>query len=87
MEKLNAVNLKKALWETLTGLKGGKIQYTDADAIASQAREIIRTSHRFTGVLQKVRVGCRARRAAAIRPAWLRTVRPGGYRAVDRARP
>ena len=45
MEKLNAVNLKKALWETLTGLKGGKIQYTDADAIASQAREIIRTTN------------------------------------------
>lgn len=45
MEKLNAINLKKALWETLSGLKAGKIQYTDADAIAAQAREIIRTTN------------------------------------------
>jgi len=45
MEKLTAVNLKKALWETLIGLKSGKVQYTDADAIASQAREIIRTTN------------------------------------------
>lgn len=45
MQKLTAVNLKKALWETLQNLQGGKIQYTDADAIASQAREIIRTTN------------------------------------------
>lgn len=45
MEKLTAINLKKALWETLKGLQTGKMQYTDADAIASQAREIIRTTN------------------------------------------
>lgn len=45
MEKLTAINLKKALWETLKGLQIGKVQYTDADAIASQAREIIRTTN------------------------------------------
>lgn len=45
MEKLTAVNLKNALWETLKGLQEGKVQYTDADAIASQAREIIRTTN------------------------------------------
>lgn len=45
MEKLNAVNLKKALWDTLQGIKSGKVQYTDADAIASQAREILRTTN------------------------------------------
>lgn len=45
MEKLTAVNMKKALWETLQGLKQGKVQYTDADAIASQAREILRTTN------------------------------------------
>jgi adenylate kinase len=45
MEKLTAVNLKNALWDTLQGLKDGKIQYTDADAISSQAREIIRTTN------------------------------------------
>lgn len=45
MEKLTAVNLKNALWGTLKGLQNGTVQYTDADAIASQAREIIRTSN------------------------------------------
>lgn len=43
MQKLTAVNLKNALWQTLNGLKDGKVQYTDADAIASQGREILRT--------------------------------------------
>ena len=45
MEKLTATNLKNALWATLKGLQEGKVQYTDADAIASQAREIIRTTN------------------------------------------
>lgn len=40
-QKLTATNLKDTLWETLQGVKDGKIQYTDADAIASQARSII----------------------------------------------
>lgn len=44
MEKqLTAVNLKNVLWETLNSVKSGKIQYADADAIASQSREILRT--------------------------------------------
>ena len=43
MEKLTAVNLKNALWGTLNDLKVGKVQYADADAIAAQSREIIRT--------------------------------------------
>lgn len=45
MEKLTAINLKNALWQTLKGLQTGAVQYTDADAIASQAREIIRTTN------------------------------------------
>ena len=40
-EKLTATNLKNSLWNTLQGVKNGEIQYTDADAIASQARSII----------------------------------------------
>lgn len=44
MEKqLTAVNLKNVLWETLNNVKNGKIQYADADAIAGQSREILRT--------------------------------------------
>ena len=42
-EKLTAVNLKAALWETLHGLKSDEIEPGKGDAIAVQAREIIRT--------------------------------------------
>ncbi len=40
---LTAVNLKDALWDTLNELKTGSVQPGQADAIASQAREILRT--------------------------------------------
>lgn len=41
--ELNASNLKQQLWETLKDLRAGKIQPGHGDAIASQAREILRT--------------------------------------------
>ena len=41
--KLNAVNLKNALWETLQAIKKDTMQPGQGDAIASQAREILRT--------------------------------------------
>lgn len=40
---LDAVNLKAALWETLQSLKTGKTTPGAGDAVASQAREILRT--------------------------------------------
>ena len=40
---LNAVNLKDALWQTLNDLRSGKITPGAGDAVASQAREILRT--------------------------------------------
>ncbi len=40
---LNAVNLKDALWTTLNDLRSGKITPGAGDAVASQAREILRT--------------------------------------------
>lgn len=43
MSTLNAANLKQALWETLQGIKDNSIQPSNGDAIASQAREILRT--------------------------------------------
>lgn len=42
--KLTATNLKTALWETLNGIKDGSVECGEADAIASQAREILRTT-------------------------------------------
>lgn len=41
---LNAVNLKNTLWETLQGVKAGKITPGTGDTVASQAREILRTA-------------------------------------------
>lgn len=41
--ELTASNLKTALWETLNQVKAGDMQPGNADAIAAQAREILRT--------------------------------------------
>lgn len=41
--ELSAGNLKLQLWQTLNDLRAGKIQPGHGDAIASQAREILRT--------------------------------------------
>lgn len=43
MTALSAVALKQALWETLNDIKSDKMQPAQGDAIASQAREILRT--------------------------------------------
>lgn len=43
MSDLSATTLKNHLWETLKDLKAGNVQPGQADAIASQAREILRT--------------------------------------------
>lgn len=43
MSNLTAVNLKNALWETLQSIKADTMQPNQGDAIASQAREILRT--------------------------------------------
>lgn len=44
LKDLNAKNLKDVLWTTLNDVKEGNIDAGKADAIASQAREIIRTT-------------------------------------------
>jgi hypothetical protein len=44
MANLTANNLKNTLWEVLTQVKEGKMDCGQADAIASQAREILRTT-------------------------------------------
>lgn len=43
MKALSAVNLKTALWETLNAIKSDTMQPNQGDAIAAQAREILRT--------------------------------------------
>lgn len=41
--KLNAENLKNLLWETLQDVRSGDMEPGRADAVAAQAREILRT--------------------------------------------
>lgn len=41
--QLNADSLKSALWTVLNGVKDGNMEPGQADAVASQAREILRT--------------------------------------------
>jgi hypothetical protein len=43
MKTLSASNLKQTLWETLNQIKENQMQPAQGDAIASQAREILRT--------------------------------------------
>ncbi len=43
MSNLSAVNLKNVLWETLNNIKSDNMLPAQGDAIAAQAREIIRT--------------------------------------------
>ena len=41
--ELNAKNLKTMLWNNLNGIADGTIQPSQADSMASQAREILKT--------------------------------------------
>ena len=43
--QLTAENLKKTLWTVLQRVQAGTLQAGEADAIASQAREILRTTN------------------------------------------
>lgn len=43
MKELTAINLKGILWTTLNDIQTGKITPGTGDAIACQAREILRT--------------------------------------------
>lgn len=43
MKDLTAANLKQALWETLNAIKEDRMQANQGDAIAAQAREVLRT--------------------------------------------
>ncbi len=45
MNDLTAKNLKTSLWETLNAVKDGKMEPGQADAVESQAREILRTTN------------------------------------------
>ena len=42
---LTAKNLKDTLWDTLQQVKSGKMEGGQADSVATQAREIIRTTN------------------------------------------
>lgn len=52
-KKLTAKTLKDQLFETLQGVRAGSIQPAHADAIASQAREIVRTANLQVSIIGK----------------------------------
>lgn len=52
MKSLNAANLKEVLWDTLNKVKSGDMQPGQADAIATQSREILRTVNIQLRVMQ-----------------------------------
>lgn len=51
--KLDAVELKKSLWSTLQDVRAGTITPQSADAVASQAREILRTVRTQLAIFQQ----------------------------------
>lgn len=55
MPDLSAKNLKSALWETLNSVKEGKMEASQADSVASQAREILRTTNTQLRVAQQAK--------------------------------
>lgn len=55
MSDLSATALKSALWETLNAVKEDKMDASRADAVASQAREILRTTNTQLRVAQQAK--------------------------------
>jgi len=50
---LTAKNMKKVLWETLKKIKSHKIDVAEADAIASQSREIVKVIRAQQSILKQ----------------------------------
>ena len=55
MKNLNAKNLKQILWETLNEVKSGNMESGQADSIATQSREILRTVNTQLRVMQQAK--------------------------------
>ncbi len=55
MLNLNAKNLKDALWKALNDIQSGDIQPGQGDAIAAQAREILRTTNTQLRISQQAK--------------------------------
>lgn len=55
MEKLNAISLKNTLWATLNDVRNNKMDPGVADSVASQAREILRTTKIQLSVLSQAK--------------------------------
>lgn len=55
MKELTATNLKQALWETLDSVKSGAMQPAEGDAVATQAREILRTTNTQLRIAQQTK--------------------------------
>ena len=54
-DNLTASNLKEALWDTLQKVRTGEMDAGNADAIATQGREIVRTVNLQLRVAQQTK--------------------------------
>lgn len=54
-DKLTAGNLKAALWDTLKKVRTGEMDAGNADAVATQGREIVRTVNLQLRVAQQTK--------------------------------
>lgn len=54
---LNAIRLKDELWATLKGVQDGSITPANADSVATQAREILRTVKTQLQILDQANIG------------------------------
>lgn len=54
-KNLSAQSLKQALWETLQGVQSEAVEPSRADSIASQAREILRTTNTQLRISQQAK--------------------------------
>ncbi len=52
-DALDAINLKNQLWDTLNRVKAGEVTAGSADAVAAQAREILRTVKTQLAIFQQ----------------------------------
>lgn len=52
-KKLSAKNMKEILWDVLQKVKSKKISPQEADAVASQSREIIRVIKTQQSIIQQ----------------------------------
>ena len=85
MQKLNAVNLKQTLWETLNEVKAKNLDPAIADSVASQAREILRTTKIQLTVLNQAKQNVTKELIEFAQPDFLGPMKSSPHRRLGRS--